>query len=294
MLVAVCGAALAQPPVADWVTLTIEPFETPVQPLQAPSVTRFTMSASCLLAEGDTKVIVRYLVEDAPAWATVVVSPASDVAHLDQCEQGRVTREGQIIVTATDQAPAFIPTPIRISAIVGTSTREQKGQGVVNVSAGYFPILDVQLDEAIAVIAPGASHEFEVTLTNLGNGDTRVTPTLVQGADGITLDMPPQITLESRQAGGSRTTGRMIFSVRAADANGLVNRADTITVRLDGAYALDDAKGVDSSTVSFLVTTRTGGANEGHRTLPLGSLAAGVAIALAAWVSYPIASQRRR
>lgn len=283
-LLLLAPVAAAQPEVIDWVTASVAPFETPIPPLQGAASTRVDVSASCLLADPAGQVTVAYAVVDRPSWATVVVSPSTDAKNVQSCEEGRLAFEGTLVVTVTDQAPAFAPATIALEVTAGGGGREERAQASVDVSSDYYAILDVQLAAPQAVIRPGGHHDFVVRVSNFGNGATRVEPTLTRADEPLQVSLPSTITLGSKQQGARDIAADLVFRVAAPDEGGFVNRVGSVDVRLQGFYALDDSRGADASTVSFLVTIRTGATQDGEpeRALPLGALAPLAAIGLAA------------
>lgn len=253
--------AVAQPEVVDWLIVEIAPFETAVKPLQSPVTTTMTTRASCLLAESAlAQIVVTYSVVERPDWAAVLVSPANDAVSAQSCSGGYVTFETSLTVTANEQAPAFAPAAIVVEVVAGTDERQQTERGEVALTAAYFPILDVQLLESQAVVAPGGTHDFRVKVVNLGNAQTRVEATLISATEGIIVGLPSATTLGSRQAGASTHTQEIVFSAHTEARGGFVNEVGTIVARLVGSYALDPAEGSDEAVVSFLVTVRSGAA----------------------------------
>lgn len=295
VLAGLATPAAAQPPVSEWVSVEIEPFPALVKPLQGPVTAPFTARASCLLASGaPPQVVMSYTVAAQPDWTTVLVSPATDARPLEQCDSGYVSFEGTVTVTANDRAPAFAPAPIEIEARAEAQAGPQAGRGMVNVSASYFGILDTQLAQAQAVVPPGGSHEFVARFTNFGNGDTRVETALAQAPGTLQVGLPAPVTLESAQAGGERVSEEVRVRVVAPEESGFVNRVESFSLRITSAYDKDDSYAGDESSLSFLVTVRTG-ADEGPsdplgRALPLGWALVPAALALATLLP----SRRRR
>ncbi|HVM44503.1 MAG TPA: hypothetical protein VM582_01105 [Candidatus Thermoplasmatota archaeon] len=274
--------ALGQPEVVDWLSVTIAPFEAPVRPLQQPVTAQVTTRASCLLADQGAggQVQVQHAVKEKPAWATVLVSPATDVASVQGCSEGYLTFQATLTVTATDQAPAFAAAPIVVEATAGPADRQQVETAQVNLSAAYFAILDVQVSDPQIVMRPGSTHDAVVKVSNFGNGDTRVETLLVDAGEGLSVQLPPPVTLGSRQRGSADTSADLVVRILAADAAGVVNRVGVVNLRLTGSYATDPSEGVDDSAVSLLVSVRSLG-GEGAQKLPGAPLGALVALAFA-------------
>ena len=283
LLVLVCLAPLAaaQVPGVRLVRLDAED-PPPVRPLQGAVVANLTLTASCALVGDGGRIPIEYAVQDAPAWATVVVSPATDVADATACEGGVVTREATVSLTASDQAPAFRPTPVVVLAKVGSPGRQEETSATVNVTAEYFSIVDASLAEANKVARPGEEVPYVVKLSNLGNARTRVTFEVQNASEGIFVGVPPPVVLDSKQAGGNEVSTEVSILVRTRESGGFVNRVDVATVRILAEHAADPPRAGDGTTVSLILTTRTGGANGAPGP---GVVLAALALALAAYVA---------
>lgn len=256
LTVLLAATALGQASV-ELATFSIDPFADMVRPLQSPVSTTMHARVSCALADGIRGVPVQYQFVEAPAWATVVSSPASDVLATESCEGGWLIAESMLIVTVSDQAPGFVPTPIVVELVAGPSGREERRSASVNVTASYFSIVDVQVPESIVTMAPGSERALDVVLTNFGNGDTRIEIVVERASPEITVTAPDPFVLESKQAGGNDISRTVAFRVQAAPADGLVNRVATFDARVHSAYAKDDSFVGDASTVSFVVTVQS-------------------------------------
>lgn len=271
VLAVLAPVAAAQTDAVDWIQAEIAPFEDEVVPLQAPIATTMTTRVSCALAEAVSQsVLVSYVVAQKPDWATVVVSPATDAAPVGDCSGGYAApREARLTVTANDQAPAFVPSEIVVEVHAGVGPREQVDAASVALSAGYFAILDTQLGEPQAVIPPGGAHDFHIRVTNFGNGPTRLEPLLLNASPGLEIGLPPVTILGSKQQGASDVSADLPLRVGAIDESGSVNRVGFVNLHLVASYATDPSEGADESTVSVLVTVRSGAERESGSTLPL-------------------------
>lgn len=273
--------AAAQLPDVQLVELRAED-PPPVLPLQGAVVANMTVRVSCALVEGQGGVAIAYEVTAAPAWATVVVSPASDVADVRNCDGGYVTRDAILTLTASDMAPAFRPSPVEVRATAGPEGRKQTANATINLTAEYFSILDVQLAESSRIVAPGGEVAFAVSLANLGNAQTRVRVEVENATEDLTVHPVDAVLLESKQQGGMRNTGELSVRV-TSDAGGLyVNRVGTATLRLFAEHAGEPPRQGDSTTISFIVTTKSGAGGEGGNDSPLGPVVALAALALVA------------
>lgn len=273
LLAALVGTAfLALAPTAEAqasasLTISLNPPSEAVKPLQNPisftgSVT-FTSDYSSLT--GVIGIPVQYTVSQKPAWATVIVNPASDVFPAPQAGAGSagtsytITRPITITVSASDQAPAFQADTIEIT---GTTTAApgggtaKSGKGTAPISAEYFSIIDVQLAEAIKVERPQTAVTFPVKVSNFGNANTKVTFEVIDRAENLQVNIPIPVVLQSRQNGGSAISADVALQIQTPYKNGYMNEVGTVNYKLTSAYALDPKKKGDESSVSVLLTTR--------------------------------------
>lgn len=292
VLLLVALPARGQESPLPFVEVGVEPLDAPVRPLQGAAVAVATVRASCGLAEASEQVPVRYVVEGAPSWMKVVASPAADAAAARSCDRGYVAFETTLAVTVDADAPALVPTPVRLVAIAGEAPREARGEATLNVTADYFGILDVSLPEAIQTIPPGSVATFKLVVTNHGNGRTRVAFEIVGVGEGITVAPVEPILLGSRQLGdpADAVTKEVLVFATAPPARGFVNRVDTFSVHATSHLADDAARKGDESTASFLVTTRSTGAVERAMDVPgVGAWAVVAVLAACAWRRVPFA-----
>jgi hypothetical protein len=269
-LLLVVPSAAAQDLPVDLVTVEIAPFEEPARPLQGAIATEATVRVSCAHANPPGIVHVTHMIAETPTWASTLVSPATDTAGPERCESGYVTFIATLTTNVSDQAPAHAPAPIVMASQVGGASPDE-GRASVDVSAAWFSIVDVQLAEAIAVVAPGASHTFAVKLTNLGNGETEVTLTPGDVGEGISVRVSEPFRLGSTQAGSNDISREATIEVTADDASGFVNRVAVANVHITSAYAADATQSGDDASVSVLVTVR-GGTAETLDRIPAPSL----------------------
>lgn len=285
LLVLSAGLAGAQAPQTS-IHIEIPPLDAPIKPLQGASTITATVVVPCAEITDDPArpQVVMSLLEH-PTWATVTLSPGQFAPDPMRCEEGSIREPVDIVVKATEQAPAYQAAPLRIGATWEGSVQQLSGEGGVDIQAAYFGVLDVQLVEAIQTAAPGTVAVFPLTLTNFGNGVTRVTFEIVDATEGIHAELPAPITLQSRHTGGVQITATVPLTLRSADGVGYLNQVDTVTYRITSAYEGEPASEGDDSTVSVLLTTKgfgTGGeATAPGPALPLLALAlVGAALAL--------------
>lgn len=181
---------------------------------------------------------------------TVVVTPATDEADLSSCHEGYVSFAARLLVSASDQAPAFYPAESEVSALV-TQQARRAGEARVSfpIAAGYFSILDVSAQRTQAYAGAGGDVRFPLWVTNFGNGHTHVDFEVVT-RPGLDAHAPAPILLMGRQAGASEVTASvLIFARRAADAIG----SQPILVLWSSSYVLDHDLDGDSGLPSLLL-----------------------------------------
>lgn len=228
---------------------------------------------------GGAGVNIAYRGVDAPAWSAVTISPASDVATLEMCEDGYAERRATLTISASDQAPAFSPGGLTLRVTVGDPPRQEEASVTVAVTADYFALLDVSLAETNKVVAPGETAKFPITLTNLGNGKTRVRFVLDDATEGLTVGPPSPVELGSRQQGAPTTSTTVEVAVRA-DARGLyVNEVGVVNLRVVPEHAGEPPRTGEERTVSFLLTTKTGGGQDARMPFPVALALVAVALA---------------
>lgn len=239
-------------PEVPLVELSIGPSEAPLRPLQDVQTLPMTARVSCALLDDKGQVPVSYKVEGQPRWATVVVSPTEDVKEPAACQEGWATFEAQLTVSASDQAPAFRAAPVNVSATAGSET----GRAQVNVTASYFSIVDVQLQETSKATAPGTEAVFPLKLINFGNDRTRVSFEVVETSGGLHATAPEPLVLDSKQQGAPLVAADVELRVQAPEGSGYMNQVGTVTYRLTSASEERPDLAGDSSTVTVLVTTK--------------------------------------
>ena len=263
-LVSLAPTAAAQ--TSTSLTLTITPPTESVKPLQGAlnfgGVATLTYSN-----EGIANLVgipVTYTVSNAPAWAQVVVSPASDVFPVSPSAGSTspsttVPRQFTVSVTASDPAPAFQPGTIEITAVATPSQAQGKSATAkvnVPVTAAYFSILDTQLAEAIKIERPQQPVVFPLKVTNLGNANTKVAFAVEDKAANLNVPVPIPIVLQSKQAGGNQISSDVPLTVQTPYKNGYMNEVGVVTYHITSSYALDPKLKGDETRVSVVVTTK--------------------------------------
>jgi hypothetical protein len=256
-------------PVADAAggTIAITPvsFSESIKPLRQASCqsSKVSLTADYSAYSGLIGIPVTYTVTAKPGWASVILSPSTDIfpnPTPGANNAGSFTSDAKtplnICVTASQDAPAFVSDTIIISAAAQVQSGAASGTLNFPISADYFSIIDVALQEAVKVDRPQTPVTFPVTINNLGNANTKVTFTIDQNPNNLNI-VPPQPTiLQSKQGGGTKTQDTVQITVQTPYHNGYLNEVGTALFKVTSAYALDPKLVGDSSQLSIVLTTR--------------------------------------
>ncbi|GEM_PF-5535137 len=273
-------APIAAAQLAPAVQMSVDPLPD-AAPLLRPVEAPFHVDVSCVLAGvGPQPTGVSVRVTQAPAWATVIVAPTSFVIDATTCNGGTASVKGALNVTALDTAPAWKPGAIALEATVAGMAGDQKGAAGTNLTAKFFSVLDVGVDEAVATVAPGATHAFHLALENKGNDRTRVSVQRVDGPEWLRLEPVPDVILESAQQGGSPTSRDVVLNVTALGGSALTNRVGNVDLRIVSQEERSPPAPGDTSSVSLVVTERGQALHPAPGASPLTALAAVALVAL--------------
>lgn len=197
-----------------------------------------------------------------PAWASLIVSPAQGLFAFSGAPGGQQVSSSipiQVTVTASQEAPALTPATIEVSGVT-TQTPGGKsfnGKGTTTVTAEYFGQLSVELAQAIRVERPQTTVTFPLKVTNLGNGNTKVTVEKVDPIpEGYQTAAPVPTILTAKQTGGNTITADIPLDIQTPYKNGYMNQVGVIAYKITSNYALDPKKRGDESAVSVVITTR--------------------------------------
>lgn len=265
------GAALTLVPGAEaqgkpkpQVTVTLGTPSGQIKPLQSGVTIQGTVKAIVeqTVQSSITGVQVTYTVTNQPSWATVTFSPSTDILTFPPPSGASGTAEASrqftITVYASGDAPAFTPAPLEITAVTSstTSVDTASGKGLASIEADYFSLLDVALGERIRIERPQVAANFPLTITNLGNANTRVSFELVEATNGLQVPPPSSQVLQSKQAGGTQNSATIPITVQTPYKNGYMNQPGTVTMKILSSYALDPKKKGPDEQVSILLTTK--------------------------------------
>lgn len=263
-------AAAAAPTLT--MTLDSQTADEQLKPLQAPLELggSVTLTAEAFgPAPSMTGITISLTAKEHPQWATVVINPpqvvmtfAADPDSPTGAATASDTKDFTVLVSASDLAPAFQDGTIVIEAVssaVEPTLEKGTASARASVRASYFSILDVALPESIRVDRPQTPVSFPISVTNLGNGPTKVSFELLTPpgeGDKMQVAPPQSLTLEARQTGGSQITKDAILQVQTPFKNGYMNEPRSIVVKVTSHYATDTQLQGASETVTMLVTTK--------------------------------------
>lgn len=218
----------------------------PLPPLAAPAAFDLSFEVDCALLVGPpTAITVR--VTEAPAWLAAQVAPADLPIDVTRCDGAVARTNATLLLQATGDAPAF--TPVTVQATLPHATGERSAEASFAVRAAYFSVIDASAIATSFAGAPGERLTLPLTLSNLGNADTRIIVS-VQDSGGLAVQPPLPIVLPPR---GSQTVDVV---VALPSGGGLVNAVTAVTLNVTSAYALDGSQSGDGAAVSYLVSTR--------------------------------------
>jgi hypothetical protein len=250
--------------VAPTLVVKLNPTSENVKPLQGPiSFTgEATLTYDPSKASNVVGVPVSYKVTKQPAWASVVVSPATDVFATGSAP-GASTSATQkssftVSVTASDQAPAFASDSIEITATASLQNPSQQVTAAQStpIAAAYFGILDAQLAETIKVERPQTPVVFPLKVTNFGNGATKIKFAVTDKTENLNAPPPADLILQAKQTGGSPITAEVPLQIETPYKNGYMNEVGSVTYKLTSNYQFDAKQIGDTSTISVLITTK--------------------------------------
>lgn len=254
LLLLAAAPATAQAPEPTEFRIEAGRHDAALQPLSEAAAIPITVVASCALLTAP-QVDVAIKVGQAPAWLAVNVSPSLVRLSAAACDSGRVRGNATLHAHATADAPAFTPGEVRIQATLPHPAGDRTAEETTLLSADFSSALEVAADRSIASGAPGDRLDFRVLVANLGNAQTRVSFSALNVTAGYDVLLPAPVVLDSRQAGGARTSAEAAVTVTLPNPPGYTNEVRVVTIGLAGDYALDGAIRGDATTISFIVTT---------------------------------------
>lgn len=265
-LATVAPPAAAQTNAPSSLQLTMTAFDAPIRPLSGLGQATLKIDYSYFAAGGTALTATRITlsVAEAPSWAVVTISPSTILIPI-QSPSGpsntiQATQQTAIVYVATTaDAPAFTPANLKIKADAAANQPIAATTGDVQslVQADFFSVIDVQVAQPIRIVRPQTAVEFPITVSNFGNGNSKVAFELVgEPSGGLQVPIPQPITLEARQTGGKLTQQTVGFNIQTPFKNGYMNQDGLVTVKLKAAYALNSQVKGEEVQFSVLATTK--------------------------------------
>lgn len=226
--------ALAQEPTP--LTLEADPLPFPIKPLSETGLAEVRFTAPCgaplaLSTEVARDFIVAVVEPDRPS------APATCL--------GAWNGTAELRVRFTQDAPAMEAWPVIVRAQAG----EARASADVAVTPAFLGVLDVQVNRTEETVEPQRPATFEVGVTNLGNGNTKVVFEVVQRSGAVQVPAPVPVVLKP----GQRAT--VPITAMTTPRNGANDQSESFTVLLTSSHALHPSQTGDSHTVSFIVRT---------------------------------------
>lgn len=265
MLALLAPFAAAQ--AAGTAVVTIEPLDEPLAPSGPSRAMEVVVEGQCspemALPPG---LVIELRVARQPSWLVAALDPSTHHVPEAECVQGAFRRESALRVAATDAAPAFTPEAVEVEAelrwAMGGSKMVRMQAPVV---AGYTSTLDVL---ATAPALPGPHGELVIlplSVTNLGNGPTKVVFDVVRADAGVRVAAPSPIVLGSKPTGAREIT--TLVPVQAARMLAAGEEELAFTIGWRAQYALDSQLEGDAGSVTLRLLP-PGAQAETPRSLP--------------------------
>ncbi|HLE97996.1 MAG TPA: hypothetical protein VI997_11540, partial [Candidatus Thermoplasmatota archaeon] len=265
-----------------------------VRPNSGFGLTNLSVQVHCTALSVQDPTTVDLVVEGAPAYFTVTVTPASVVFPPNQpvpttpptppCANEFRVQDAYLFVAATGDAPADVPGMLTVTGkIAGT---DKTAATFLNVSASAYTAIDLSSEETSGKAEPGNPWTFDVTVRNRANAMAEVE--LVGGSPhGIKVKLAGG-QVGSTQAGDPANTAAFPVEV-SVDASVVNGRYPIWVNATTSAVGKPNVRGDrDSLQLSLVVSGGALPPGEEENGLPAAALAAPVALALAA------ATARRR
>lgn len=165
-----------------------------------------------------TKITIKATPEgDAANWCVATLDKEQVYAEVKDPDGGSVTKTVTLTVYLTAEAPAFVQAKIRVDAIADKNSNLEgdTGSTTPTVIVGYYSLIQATIPETLKKGSPYQQIIYPVTVTNLGNGRTKIFFDAKNIPARWQITLPAPIILESRQQGGkltSQTVNVVIFT----------------------------------------------------------------------------------
>ena len=243
---------------------TIDPVGVALKPQQELREVKFSVypsaaSFSQISAQPSVMSISVSAVSDA-SWLTVAVSPSEFTYTFTGKSDDPEPQSGYIYLSASAMAPAFTPAKVKVTFMVTGGTAgmvDGKSKSAeMSVQADYFSLLSVNAAATLQKISPNGQGVYPVTITNLGNAQTKVFVDIKNVPTGWQVVTPGPVTLESTQQGGTKTKETVNIMVQPPYKAGYHNDIGAMKIDITSNYALDSNIKGDASAVSILTRSQ--------------------------------------
>ncbi|PKK86193.1 MAG: hypothetical protein CVT48_02115 [Thermoplasmata archaeon HGW-Thermoplasmata-1] len=190
------------------------------------------------------------------SWLTVSISPT----QFFWAGQDDAAKQGYLSVIATTLAPATVQGKILISI-----TTDGSGAGTVTykdytaqvpIEPAFFSLLSVTAATTLQKISPNGQAVYPITVTNLGNGPTKVFLDIKNVPTGWQVVTPAPFILDSTQQGGKNTKATVNVMVQPPYKFGHHNDLAAMKIDITSTHALDSSLKGDASAVSIMTRSQ--------------------------------------
>jgi hypothetical protein len=261
MLVAVSGAALAQPSTSGGETTTqleATPPSERIRPLSG--LKNIQLSVEYCNQEGGYAFVttpITLQVDNSPSWISATVSPST--VYIEPSQNGGCqSTNTNVVVQTTSNAPAFRQGNIKISAQAESNgdLDGSSGETTIPVQAGFYSVVDARTPKTVVIAGPQEKIEFPIKIANFGNGPQTVFLDTSQQTEGLDIVLPGAVQVSSKATGAEDNTRTAVVSVQTPSKNGYINQPGTFTLDVSSAYSLKQSINGMSTRVSSLITTK--------------------------------------
>jgi len=187
----------------------------------------------------DSPVSIELKVENKENW----IDASIDNPLVSMTLQETESQKSQLKITVTENAPAFTLGKVRISA----TSKEQPGLGFgiaketylfdVSFIVGYWPVVNYEMPKGnLMQIGPLDTADFEIDLTNLGNGITYVGIEPEAPAEGWSVNIASSVILSSPIQNAANSKAAVHLIIKPPYGFGFHNERQTFKVKFFPQY----------------------------------------------------------
>ena len=127
-----------------------------------------------------------------PDWANIYFSSSDIIMEIPFQEDGKYQMTTNLIISPKVEAPSESQ---RISIVVSCDKLKRLSnytfQKDISFTPMFIPTIAIETESPIRTVGPHSAVSFQITVKNLGNKITRVTPTIIGGDKWTTTINPP-------------------------------------------------------------------------------------------------------